>query len=77
MPTRQTLLLSSTIKTPLPFNLLTILVPTASGKTRRAVALALELGGEIISADSRQVLRAMVIGSDKGLTPGIYAVKGL
>ena len=32
--------------TPLPLNLLTILGPTASGKTRQAVALASELDGE-------------------------------
>jgi tRNA dimethylallyltransferase len=51
----------------LPFNLLTILGPTASGKTRLAVALARELGGEIISADSRQVFRGMDIGSGKDL----------
>jgi tRNA dimethylallyltransferase len=50
-----------------PFNLLTILGPTASGKTRLAVALARELGGEIISADSRQVFRGMDIGSGKDL----------
>ncbi len=50
-----------------PFNLLTILGPTASGKTRLAVALAQELGGEIISADSRQVFRGMDIGSGKDL----------
>ena len=49
------------------FNLLTILGPTASGKTRLAVALARELGGEIISADSRQVFRGMDIGSGKDL----------
>ena len=49
------------------FNLLTILGPTASGKTRLAVALAQELGGEIISADSRQVFRGMDIGSGKDL----------
>lgn len=49
------------------FNLLTILGPTASGKTRLAVALAEELGGEIISADSRQVFRGMDIGSGKDL----------
>jgi tRNA dimethylallyltransferase len=36
-----------------PYNLLTILGPTASGKTRLAVALAQELPGEVISADSR------------------------
>ncbi len=49
------------------FNLLTILGPTASGKTRLAVALAEKLGGEIISADSRQVFRGMDIGSGKDL----------
>lgn len=49
------------------FSLLTILGPTASGKTRLAVALARELSGEIISADSRQVFRGMDIGSGKDL----------
>jgi len=49
------------------FNLLTILGPTASGKTRLAVALAGELDGEIVSADSRQVFRGMDIGSGKDL----------
>jgi tRNA dimethylallyltransferase len=49
------------------FNLLTILGPTASGKTRLAVALARDLGGEIISADSRQVFRRMDIGTGKDL----------
>ena len=53
--------------TPLPYNLLTILGPTASGKTRLAVALASELNGEIISADSRQIFRGMDIGSGKDL----------
>lgn len=48
-------------------NLLTILGPTASGKTRLAVALAHSLSGEIISADSRQVFRGMDIGSGKDL----------
>jgi tRNA dimethylallyltransferase len=52
---------------PPPFNLLAILGPTASGKTRLAVALAGELNGEIISADSRQVFRGMDIGSGKDL----------
>jgi len=50
-----------------PFNLLTILGPTASGKTHLAVSLARELNGEIISADSRQVFRGMDIGSGKDL----------
>jgi tRNA dimethylallyltransferase len=53
---------------PYPFNLLTILGPTASGKTRLAVALARELSGEIISADSRQVFRGMDIGTGKDLS---------
>jgi tRNA dimethylallyltransferase len=47
--------------------MLVILGPTASGKTRLAVALAGEYGGEIISADSRQVFRGMDIGSGKDL----------
>lgn len=46
---------------------ITILGPTASGKTRLAVGLAEECDGEIISADSRQVFRGMDIGSGKDL----------
>ncbi len=49
------------------YNLLTILGPTASGKTHLAVALAGRLCGEIISADSRQVFRGMDIGTGKDL----------
>jgi len=41
--------------------------PTASGKTRLAVALAREYGGEIVSADSRQVFRGLDIGTGKDL----------
>lgn len=41
--------------------------PTASGKTRRAVDLAHAIGGEIISADSRQVYRDMDLGTGKDL----------
>ena len=48
-------------------NLLVILGPTASGKTRLAVAAADALAGEIISADSRQVFRRMDIGTGKDL----------
>ncbi|MDE7180691.1 MAG: tRNA (adenosine(37)-N6)-dimethylallyltransferase MiaA [Muribaculaceae bacterium] len=44
-----------------------IVGPTASGKTRRAVAVAEAFGGEIISADSRQVYRKMDIGTGKDL----------
>jgi tRNA dimethylallyltransferase len=49
------------------FDLLVILGPTASGKTRLGVALAKLLSGEIISADSRQVYRGMDIGTGKDL----------
>ncbi|HPY91281.1 MAG TPA: isopentenyl transferase family protein, partial [Lentisphaeria bacterium] len=41
--------------------------PTASGKTRLAVALARRFGGEIVSADSRQVYRGMDIGTGKDM----------
>ena len=44
-----------------------ILGPTASGKTNLAVALANELNGEVISADSRQVYREMDIGTGKDI----------
>ena len=47
--------------------MLTILGPTASGKTPLAAALAKRVGGEIISADSRQVYRRMDIGTGKDL----------
>lgn len=47
--------------------LLTILGPTACGKTALAVAVADRLNGEIISADSRQVFRGMDIGTGKDL----------
>ena len=48
--------------------LITILGPTASGKTPLAVALAKEIDGEILSADSRQVYRRMDIGTGKDLS---------
>ena len=51
-----------------------ILGPTACGKTAVAAQLAYELGGEVISADSRQVYRGMDIGSGKDLSD--YIVKG-
>ena len=54
--------------------MITILGPTASGKTTVAAALALRVGGEIISADSRQVYRRMDIGTGKDLAD--YTVDG-
>ena len=47
--------------------MITILGPTASGKTPVAARLAAEIGGEVISADSRQVYRRMNIGTGKDL----------
>lgn len=54
--------------------MITILGPTASGKTPVAAALALRTGGEIISADSRQIYRRMDIGTGKDLAD--YTVDG-
>ena len=48
--------------------MITILGPTASGKTPLAAALAKRICGEIISADSRQVYRRMDIGTGKDLS---------
>ena len=56
------------------YNLITILGPTAAGKTKLAAKLAKEFDGEIISADSRQVYRHMNIGTGKDLDD--YSVKG-
>lgn len=55
-------------------DLLTILGPTASGKTALAAALAYELDTEIISADSRQIYRQMDLGTGKDLAD--YVVNG-
>ena len=49
------------------YNLITILGPTASGKTPLATALAVKMDAEIISADSRQVYRRMDLGTGKDL----------
>ena len=54
--------------------LITILGPTASGKTDLAAHLAYQLDAEIISADSRQVYRGMTIGTGKDLDD--YVVHG-
>ena len=57
-----------------PYNLVTILGPTACGKTTLAVALADRLQAAIISADSRQVYRSMDLGTGKDLAE--YMVDG-
>lgn len=54
--------------------MITILGPTASGKTPLAAHLAFRMNGEIISADSRQVYRRMDIGTGKDLAD--YVVDG-
>lgn len=54
--------------------MIVILGSTASGKTHLAAQLAHRIGGEIISADSRQVYRGMNIGSGKDLAE--YVVNG-
>lgn len=57
------------------YNLIVILGPTASGKTRLAARLAAVMGAELISADSRQVYRGMDIGTGKDLAE--YIVDGV
>lgn len=56
------------------YDIITILGPTASGKTPLAVRLAYQLGTEVISADSRQVYRKMDLGTGKDLED--YIVNG-
>lgn len=54
--------------------LITIIGPTASGKTALAAQVAYRLGTEIISGDSRQVYRRMDLGTGKDLSD--YSVQG-
>ena len=56
------------------FNLITILGPTAVGKTRFAAKLADKFDGEIISADSRQVYKQMNLGTGKDFED--YSING-
>ncbi len=56
------------------YHLITVLGPTASGKTSFAAALADRLNTEIISADSRQVYRSMDLGTGKDLSD--YTING-
>jgi tRNA dimethylallyltransferase len=55
-------------------DIIVITGPTATGKTRLAALVAARLGGEVISADSRQVYRGMDIGTGKDLSE--YMVDG-
>jgi tRNA dimethylallyltransferase len=57
------------------FDLVVITGPTASGKTALAAAVAAGLGGEVISADSRQVYRKMNLGTGKDYND--YIVNGI
>jgi len=57
------------------YDILVITGPTASGKTSLAAMLARRLGGEVISADSRQVYRQMDIGTGKDYSD--YLVDGI
>jgi len=57
------------------FTLVTILGPTASGKTAFAAEIAFRIGGEIISADSRQIYRKMNLGTGKDYSD--YMVNGI
>lgn len=52
--------------------MITILGPTATGKTSFAVYVAAQLNGEILSADSRQVYKGMNIGTGKDLSEYQY-----
>ncbi|MBL0300618.1 MAG: tRNA (adenosine(37)-N6)-dimethylallyltransferase MiaA [Cytophagaceae bacterium] len=54
-----------------------ILGPTASGKTRLAVALAAKIDGQVISVDSRQVYRGMDIGTGKDLKEYVFDGKNI
>lgn len=56
------------------YNLITILGPTASGKTALATSLASTLDTEIISADSRQIYREMNLGTGKDIEE--YTING-
>ncbi len=53
-------------------NLITVLGPTASGKTSFSVSLASKLNGEVISADSRQIYKGMDIGTGKDIKEYTY-----
>ena len=55
--------------------MITILGPTATGKTTLAAHVALKLKGEVISADSRQVYKGMDLGTGKDIEE--YEINGV
>jgi len=57
------------------YDMLTILGPTATGKTQLAAQMAHHLNGEVLSADSRQIYRGMDLGTGKDLAD--YIVEGV
>jgi len=59
---------------PVRYDMVTILGPTATGKTRLATNVASRLQGEVLSADSRQIYRGMDLGTGKDLAD--YVVDG-
>jgi tRNA dimethylallyltransferase len=75
MADRQDIIENKIIPSEGKYELITILGPTAGGKTTFAAALAKHLNTEIISADSRQVYRRMDIGTGKDLDD--YTVAGI
>jgi tRNA dimethylallyltransferase len=56
------------------YDMLTILGPTATGKTQLAACIALKINGEVLSADSRQIYKGMDLGTGKDLND--YVVDG-
>ncbi len=56
------------------YDIIVVTGPTASGKTRVAAAIASAVGGEVVSADSRQVYRRMDIGTGKDYDD--YVIEG-
>ena len=57
------------------YDIITIIGPTASGKTRLATNLAIKMGSEIISGDSRQIYKCMDLGTGKDLSE--YNINGV
>lgn len=57
--------------------LITILGPTASGKTDMAVKLALKFKGEVVSADSRQIYKKLSIGTAKPILDENNKLEGI